>query len=372
MSEATALVLRHLRTLFRGRAFWWIAAVFAALLITAVLASPAPSGAHVPALWPGVCALVAWIAAVGTTGADALPADRVSGRTTWMRTLAPPGWMDRLAAAAAAIGAVLLVGCVAAAGLGVWALVGLEDFVLRTHHPVAVGTHEVVRPAPRDEPTGPPLTLTLPPVGAERALRRVRVHVRPVGDIRQTRTVLHYEAGIQSEAMEVATRGSFLFAVPAHVQAITLRSESRGVGLRIRRAAVLGEDRAPAWPIALRVLWIALLVASLVPWGVACSRFTTSATAGGLVICLLLLAIVRRPLLDLVQVMRTGHESQTAVSLLEPLGAIVPDLPLLALASDTADGILVPFADAAPWGRVVAFALVGLALVWLPLRRERA
>ena len=69
--------------------------------------------------------------------------------------------------------------------------------------------------------------------------------------------------------------------------------------------------------------------------------------------------------------LRTSKEPTAAVSMLEGMGQALPDLPLLTLASDTADGRLVAFGSAASWGGVAAFALIGLALVWFPLRRER-
>ena len=362
---------RHARTLLRGRAFLWSALAFGALLTIAVLASPPSDGVFVAALLPAALVVVVWSASVGATGADALPADRTHGRTTWLRTLGPPGWKDRIGAALAAMGGVLTVGVAAAVGLGVWAVIDLDEFVLRTHSSIDVAPRERMAATRVDGEPGPPWMLALPPAGAEHLVRRVQLGVRPYGDVRRTRARVAFHAAGKSGQLDVATRGSFTIVVPAAARELTMQSLTSRVGLRIRRAAILGEDRAPAWPIAVRVLWMALIVAAIVPLGIACSRFTSSATAGGLVMCLLLFGMVRRPLLELVEVLRVSDEPTAAISLLQALGYVVPDMPLLSLASDTADGRLVSFASIAPWGGILAFAVAGLLLVWLPVRRER-
>lgn len=371
MSEFLALIGRHGRTLLRGRAFLWSALVFGALLALAVLASPAATADFVPALWPAALVLVAWCASVGATGADALPADRASGRTTWLRTLAPAGWKDRVGAAVAAMTAVVVVGGVAAVGLGVWAVLDLDDFVLRTHTTLALAPRELVPAAETEGTAGRPWTLALPPEGAERLVRRVQLRVRPHGDVRRSRARIRYLAAGKSGEMDVATRGDITVVVPAAAREIAIWNLTTRVGLRIREASILGQDRAPAFPIGMRVLWMSLLVAAVVPLGIACSRFTSSATAGGLVMCVMLFGIAHRPLLELVRVLRTNDEPSAAVSLLQGMGRAFPDLPLLSLASDTADGRLVSFGSAAPWLGVAAFAVAGLLLVWLPVRRER-
>lgn len=364
MRELAALGGRYRRDLVRRPAFLILGLVFLGLLgLVAAYASATPD--HGRGVMLGVVLL--WLAGIAAASTHALPADRSRGRAAWLRSLAPPAWKGRLAAALAGWVGVLGVGL--ATGVLVAAIARTVPLERATTLPLPSARSVIQAPGPGDT-WGPAWTLALPPIGGQESLQiefEVSPQIRRGVRARQAR--LQWRAAATEGEIDVPTRGTFRIGVPAAADALVLRGGTDVVNLRVRSARRLQVVAAPWRNLLGTTLLLALLVGAVVPVGVACSRFTSSATAGVLAMLLLGFGMLKEPVGRVFDVVAAGQEGRVAIDFLSLIGRLVPDLPILPVLGELGAGRTVALSDAALWSGAVLYTLVGLALVVCPLPR---
>lgn len=358
-----ALVVRHLREAARASGARVRLVILCAFVALAALAGAGGLGGAGRGLAAGLGVLALGLAAQAAAAVQSLPADRAAGRRTWIGTLAPAAALHRLAAAVAGLVAAVGVGLLGGAVLVV--ALALGPGLPRLQAPVGVPSRVplLVR-AGTAEAAGPAWSLDLE---AATGPRQLELDVRPVllsFDARPRAVPLEQQVGSGGVVVgDVATRGLVRIDLPAGATQVTLRNRGTTAHLRVIGARLLAPDGAAPWAVVLLAgLLLGCALGAVVPLATFASRWTSGATAAGLVGALLLLGVVGRPLLALVQ----GVDAAPwALGVLGATVRIAPDLGLVPAAQALLEGRLPGHVPALAWGLLVHGALA-LLLVALP------
>jgi hypothetical protein len=355
---AAALGAAYLRQALRASEARALALGALGLLVATVLLPTRAAGT----VGLGALVLVAVICfAAAAAAGGLLPADRAEGRAAWLATLAPPRAAARLGAVLAGGLVALAVALLGALALGALSLTrgGLE---LREAVPVAVPA------GARLSPGGAEVALALLPLPRGGTLEILAApRYRSPEDVRRPLR-LAWRAGA-SGGESVAPYGSTLrAALPAGVEGVVL-APAGPTPLVLVSARVLGDARPLLPTFLVLALLLGVAAAAVVPWSVALSRVTSTATAVAGPLVLALASLLRPALGDLVPP-DASLGQRAALAVVSFAGGLGPDLGALGLLREPAEGRALAAGDLAALLPLLPHALVGLLLALVPGRPQ--
>lgn len=374
MREVPALMGRHLRTALRSRGALLLAVVGLLALVAVSTLATGGGGARSTVVLGGLVVVGTLAFGVAASTGSLLPADRAEGREAWLATLAPGGGSRRAAAALAGMTLTLFVALAGAAILALVLPFVLPDAGVRASLDLAAPVGERLRAIDR---MGHALRLPVGEAGVPgRTLEVVfQPRYQDWSAVGQPLAVAwRAEAGDApvDQGTQILAYGSpFRLDLRAEADAVVLTNPGRNVDLFVREVHVLGAERSLLWSLLLAGLVLGVAAAAVAPLAVLISRWTSAPTATTAGLVVVLAGGLRLVLPDLTPPDR-GWTQDLGLGIVDTAARLAPDLEPLALLAVPGAGRALEVSHLVPLGPLVAYALVALVLVVLPLPSEPA